>query len=329
LTKIDPFQTSPLGTTAVRLPKLGLGTFPIGGWPKATSESQALDTIERAWQAGIRYYDTAPFYGHGLSEEHLGRLLPSFPRDQFLVSTKVGRLLVDGPPGETLFEGIPQRRVVPDLSYSAALASLEASRARLGLDRIDIALVHDPEQQHDEAMHGAYRALVDLRKDGVLSAIGVGMNWSRPLARFVSEGEFDCVLCAGRYSLLEQDSLDDLLPLALERSVSVILGGVFNSGLLIAPGPGSTYNYAPAPPEVIDRAQQLETTCRQFDVPLRAAALQFAMAHPAVTTVVVGARTPAEVNDTLALFATPVPADLWEALRRRGLVREDAPAPTS
>ena len=178
-------------------------------------------------------------------------------------------------------------------------------------------------------MLGAYRALADLRKDGVLSAIGVGMNWSGPLARFVSEGEFDCMLCAGRYSLLEQDSLDDLLPIALDRSVSVILGGAFNSGLLIAPGPGSTYNYAPAPPELIDRAQQLEATCREFAVPLRAAALQFALAHPAVSTVVVGARTAAEVNDTLSLCATPVPTDLWEALRRRGLLREDAPTPTS
>jgi D-threo-aldose 1-dehydrogenase len=326
---IDPFETSPLGTTDLLVPKLGLGTFPLGGWPTAVPETQALDTIERAWQAGIRYYDTAPFYGHGLSEEYLGRLLPGLPREQFLVSTKVGRLLVDGPPGETLFEGIPERQVVPDLSYSAALASIESSRARLGIDRVDVALVHDPEERHDEAMQGACRALGDLRKDGVLSAIGVGMNWSGPLARFVSEGEFDCVLCAGRYTLLEQDALDDLLPIALERSVSVVLGGVFNSGLLIAPGRGSTYNYAPAPSELIDRAQQLETTCREFDVPLRAAALQFALAHPAVTTVVVGARTPAEVDDTLSLFATRVPADLWEALRHRGLLREDAPLPTT
>ena len=326
---IDPFQTSPLGTTDLCVPKLGLGTFPLGGWPTAVPETQALDTIERAWQSGIRYYDTAPFYGHGLSEEYLGRLLPSVPRHQFLVSTKVGRVLVDGPPGETLFEGIPQRQVVPDLSYSAALASLEGSRARLGLDRIDVALVHDPEGRHDEAMHGAYRALVDLRKDGVVSAIGVGMNWSGPLARFASEGDFDCMLCAGRYSLLEQNSLDDLLPIALERSMSLILGGVFNSGLLIAPGPRSTYNYAPAPPELIDRARQLETICRDFDVPLRAAALQFVLAHPAVTTVVVGTRTPAEVNDTLSLFAINVPTDLWAALRRRGLLREDAPVPTA
>jgi D-threo-aldose 1-dehydrogenase len=324
---INPFQTSPLGTTALRLPKLGLGTVPLGGFPTAVPETQALGTIEQAWTAGIRYYDTAPFYGHGLSEEHLGHLLPSLPRDEFIVSSKVGRLLVDGPPGESLFDGIPQRQVVPDLSYSAALASLEGSRARLGLDRIDVALIHDPDQRHDEAMQGAYRALVDLRKDGVLSAIGVGMNWSGPLARFVSEGEFDCVLCAGRYTLLEQDALDDLLPIALERKVSVVVGGAFNSGLLIAPGPGSTYNYAPAPPELIHRAQQLETTCREFDVPLRAAALQFALAHPAVTTVVIGARTPAEVDDTLSLFATPVPADLWEALRRHGLLREYAPLP--
>ncbi len=142
---IDPFQTSALGTTALPVPKLAVGTFPLGGWPKATPETQALETIERAWQAGIRYYDTAPFYGHGLSEEYLGRLLPAFPRREFLVSTKVGRLLVDGPPGDTLFEGIPQRQVVPDFSYSATLASLEGSGARLGLDRIDIALVHDPE----------------------------------------------------------------------------------------------------------------------------------------------------------------------------------------
>jgi D-threo-aldose 1-dehydrogenase len=326
---VDPFRTRPLGTTTLRVPQFGLGTAPLGGWPTAVPATQALTTIERAWQAGVRHFDTAPLYGHGLSEEHLGNLLPSLPRGQFVVSTKVGRLLVDGPPGETLFEGIPQRQVVMDFSYAAALASLESSRVRLGLDRVDIALIHDPEERHEEAMRGACQALADLRRDGVLSAIGVGMNWSAPLARFVSEGDFDCMLCAGRYTLLEQDALDDLLPIALERSVSVILGGVFNSGLLVAPGPSSTYNYAPAPQQLIDRAQQLEAVCRDFDVPLRAAALQFPLAHPAVTTLVVGARTPAEVDDTLSLFTVPVPADLWVALKHRGLLRDDAPVPTS
>jgi len=324
---MDPFETRRLGTTTLRVPTLGLGTAPLGGWPTAVPAQQALSTVKRAWQSGIRYFDTAPFYGHGLSEEHLGHLLPAYPRDDFIVSTKVGRLLVDGPPGESLFQGIPERQVVPDLSYPAVLSSLQSSLKRLGLDRVDVALIHDPDDHHNEAMNGAYRALADLRRDSVISAVGVGMNWSGPLARFVSEGDFDCVLCAGRYTLLEQNALDDLFPVALERSVSVILGGVFNGGLLITPGPSSSYNYEPAPPDIVDRAVRLEAACRQFDVPLRVAALQFAVSHPAVTTVVVGARTPEEVEDTLSLFAAEVPTELWNALKHDGLVREDAPVP--
>ena len=207
------------------------------------------------------------------------------------------------------------------------MRSLEASRERLRLDEIDVALIHDPDDHHEEALEGAYRALAELRTAGVVRAIGVGMNWAAPLARFVEEADFDCVLCAGRYTLLEQESLDDLLPAAVERGVSILVGGVYNSGLLARPGPDATYDYAPAGPALIERARQLEAVCAEFDVPLRAAALQFPLAHPAVACVLVGARTPEEVDDNLRMFRLEIPGGLWDELKRRGLVREDAPTP--
>lgn len=325
---MDPFATRRVGRTALRLPQLGLGTGPLGGWPTAVPIDVAQATIVRAYDAGIRYFDTAPFYGLGLSEENLGRTLPLRDRDSFVISTKVGRLLVDGEPDESLFKGVPPRRPVVDFSYEGALDSLAASRSRLGLGRVDIALIHDPDDRQSEAMRGAYRALHELRAGGELTAIGVGMNWSAPLARFAAEAEFDCMLCAGRYTLLEQESLDDLLSVAVEREVSVIAGGVFNSGLLVHPGTDSTYDYDPAPPGVVEKALRLEQVCAEFDVPLRAAAIQFPLAHPAVASVIVGARSPSEVDDNLDMIRLPVPRELWVALKEHGLVREDAPIPS-
>jgi len=324
---MDPHATRRVGRTDLHVPQLGLGTGPLGGWPTVVPRDQAVATVRQAWHAGIRLFDTAPFYGHGLSEEHLGHVLTRQGRNNFVLSTKVGRLLVDGEPGESLFEGVPNRRPILDFSYEGTLRSLEASVSRLGLDKVDIAYIHDPDDHHDEALAGAYRALAELRADGVLRAVGVGMNWSGPLARFAEEADFDCMLCAGRYTLLEQDSLDDLLAVAEAREVSVVAGGVFNSGVLIDPRAGATYNYLPAEPAVIERAQRLEKVCAEFDVPLRAAAVQFPLGHPRVAAVIVGARTAAEVDDTVAMMQFPVPADLWAELRRCGLVRADAPIP--
>ncbi len=254
-------------------------------------------------------------------------MLPSINRDDFVLSTKVGRLLERSERDDSFFKDARPFRPVLDYSYDGTMRSLDESRQRLELDRIDIALIHDPDDHHEEALEGAYRALDDQRSEGAIGAIGVGMNWSEPLARFAREADFDCFLLAGRYTLLEQDSLDDLMPAVTERGMSVIAGGVYNSGLLADPGPQAMYNYAPAPSELIDKALAIRDVCSSFEVPLRAAAIQFPLAHPSVATVVVGARTPAEVDDNLEMMACEIPSDLWAALKERGLMREEAPVP--
>jgi D-threo-aldose 1-dehydrogenase len=324
---VDPRQRRRLGTTDVEVPVLGLGTAPLGGWPTAVPRDQGVATVRRAWNAGVRYFDTAPFYGHGNSEGFVGDVLAAQPRDGFTLSTKVGRLLVPGSGESALFEGTPPLAPVLDYSYEGTLRSLRESRERLGLERIDVAFVHDPDEHHEAALEGAYRALAELRAEGSLGAIGVGMNWSEPLARFAQEADFDCFLLAGRYTLLEQGALDELLPEVTERRMSIVAGGVYNSGVLVDPRPGAHYDYAPADPAVLERAQALQAACALFDVPLRAAAIQFPLAHPAVASVVVGARTPQEVDDNLAMLAVEIPSGLWDALRERGLLRDEAPTP--
>lgn len=306
--------------------RFGLGTGPLGGWPTAVPPETARATIRRAWDAGVRYFDTAPLYGYGLSEQHLGHALAGQPRSAFTLSTKVGRLLAPGLEADPLFKGTPDLRPVFDFSASAVYQSLAASRDRLGMHRLDIALIHDPDDHLPEAVAAAYPALAELRRDGVIGALGVGTTRIAPVERFVAEADLDCFLLAGRYTLLEQDCLP-LLEVAAARRISVIAAGVFNSGLLVDPAPGATYDYEPAPEPLVRRAQRLAATCARFGVPLRAAAIQFPLAHPAVTTVVVGARSPAEVDDNLDLLQRTIPPELWVALREEGLIRPDAPIP--
>jgi D-threo-aldose 1-dehydrogenase len=324
---VDPTQTSQLGRSGVRVPRLGLGTAPLGGWPEEVPAAQARATIEAAWQAGIRHFDTAPFYGHGLSEQHLGAVLPGLDRDCFSISTKVGRLLVPGRPRESLYQGVPPLVPTFDFTGQGVLRSLAESRARLGLDRIDVVLIHDPDDHHEQALRESFPVLAELRAGGTIGAIGVGMNWSRPLALFAHEADFDCFLLAGRYTLLEQGALDELMPAVAERGASIIAGGVLNSGVLADPRPGAHYNYATAPDEVVARATALDAACAEFDVPLRAAAMQFPLAHPQVASVVLGARTPDEVRDCVAMMQFPVPGELWVVLKEQGLIRDDAPVP--
>lgn len=323
----DPFEQSSIGTTDVTVPAFGIGTAPLGGWPTAVPEPQAIETLQRAWDRGVRYFDTAPFYGHGLSEQRLGEVLAAVERDEFTLSTKVGRVLEPGEPDTSLFEGTPPLEPVFDFSAAGVDRSLAESRERLGFDDIDIALIHDPDDHHEQAVGEAYPALAARRETGELGAIGVGMNWSEPLTDFAQEGDFDCFLLAGRYTLLEQHSLDDLLPQAERQDASIIAGGVYNSGLLVDPGPDATYDYQPADGDVVDRALALEAVCDEYGVPLRAAALQFPLAHPAVATIVVGARTAEEVDDNLEMLQFDIPSDLWSDLKARDLVREDAPTP--
>jgi len=323
----DPFEKRRVGSSQVEIARLGLGTAPLGGWPEAVSSQTAIATVQRAWDRGIRFFDTAPFYGAGQAELFLAQALEGKPREDFRVSTKTGRLIVHGPDVVEFFKGTRPFHSVFDFSADGVESSVRDSRARLGLGAPDLMLVHDPDAHHAEVLQQAYPKLRAMRDAGEFGALGVGMNYVEPLVRFANEADFDIFLLAGRYTLLEQTALDELFPLAQERGISIVLGGVFNSGLLIAPTAGAMYDYAPASSEILAKARAIEAVCRTFDVPLRAAALQFAAAHPAVTSMVIGARTPGEVDDTLANTNLVIPGELWSILKHRGLVRQDAPVP--
>ncbi len=310
---MKPNELVALGRTGLQVTRLGLGCAPLGNLYEGFSDAQAIATVDAAWDVGIRWFDTAPLYGHGLSEQRLGGALRRRPRDSYILASKVGRLLEPGIDPDTIFADVPRVRPVFDFSYDGALRSFEASLQRLGVDRLDVLHAHDPDDHEAEAIDGAFRALRRLRDEKVIGAIGAGMNQSAMLTRFVERGLVDCVLVAGRYSLLDQSALADLLPAAQHHGVAVIAAGVFNSGLLANPRPGATYDYMPADAALIERAQQLEQICARFAVPLRAAALQFPLQHPAVTCVLSGARSPEEIRDNAALFATEIPPALWSA----------------
>ena len=324
-----PPQTATNGDT-MRVTPLGLGCAQLGNLYRAMTDEHAAAIVETAWDQGIRYFDTAPHYGLGLSERRLGAALAGRPRDEFVLSTKVGRLLEENPDfaGEKdtdLFEvpGNLRRRL--DYSRDGALRSLESSLSRLGLDRIDIAFVHDPDDHVEETLAGALPALIELRDQGVLGGIGLGMNDEKILAEFVRRSDVDVVMIAGRYSLLEQPALDELLPLCEKRGVAVMAAGVFNSGILASPTPGGTYNYSAAPPELVTRARRIAEICARYEVELPAAAIGLPLAHPAVTSVVLGASSPRQVIDNATRAAVTIPDALWAELVAEGLLREDVP----
>lgn len=319
-----------LGRSAVQVTELSLGGAAIGNLFAAVSDSDARAAVDAAWDGGIRVFDTAPHYGLGLSERRLGAALAGRPRDEYVVSTKVGRLLEPAGPGtgsgrDTEGFDVPAS-VVRRLDYSAdgVRRSLEASLGRLGLDRVDIALIHDPDDYPGQAFGEAYPALEKLRAEGVVRAIGAGMNQAEMLTRFVTETDIDVVLVAGRYTLLDRSAADALLPVAADRGVSVMVGGVFNSGLLAAPAPGAAYDYQAAPGALVSRALRLQDTCAGFGVPLRAAAARFPLLHPAVASVLIGARNAAEIADAIRLRSLDIPAALWGALAASEQASEDA-----
>ena len=324
----DPRARVPLGRTGLQVTRLGLGCAPLGNMYAPVSDADAQATVDAAWDAGLRWFDTAPLYGHGLSERRLGTALRGRPRDALVLATKVGWSLLPGEDPETIFAGAPELHPEHDYSPDAVRRSIEASRERLGVERIDVLHIHDPDDHEAEAIAGAFPVLHEMRKRGAIGAVGAGMNQSAMLARFVERGLVDCVLLAGRYSILDQSGLADLLPLAAARGVAVIAGGVFNSGLLADPRPGAPFNYAPAAAEMVSRAQRLQAICARFDVPLRAAALQFPTFHPAVATVLVGARSAAEVEENVRLFALAIPRELWRSLQREELIDPRSPIPT-
>jgi D-threo-aldose 1-dehydrogenase len=293
------------------------GGAPIGGLYAPVSAEAATGTLAAAWDAGIRAFDTAPHYGVGVSERRLGSFLAGRPRNEFTVSTKVGRRLVPAAgdvQGEEGFYDIPPLARVRDYTRDGVRRSLEESLGRLGLDRVDIVLIHDPDDVMEQAADEAYPALAELRAQGAVRAIGAGMNSAVALAWLVERCDLDCVLVAGRYTLLDQSAADVLFPLCRRRGVAVLAAGVFNSGILAGPGAGATYDYAPAPPAVLDRARRMRDACVCHGVPLPAAALQFALRHPAVTAAVVGARSAAEITADTSYLSTTIPHALWAEL---------------
>ncbi len=313
-----PLRMRQLGRSQLQVTEVSLGAASIGNLFTEVDEEAARATVDAAWDGGIRAFDTAPHYGLGLSERRLGTALRHRPRPEYVISTKVGRLLQPVPPPHLRD---PEGFAVPatharvfDFSADGVRRSLEASLGRLGLDRIDIALIHDPDDHGEQALREAYPALERLRAEGVVQAIGVGMNEAGMLARFVADTDIDVVLIAGRLTLLDQSAAGTLLPLALDRGVAVLAGGVFNSGLLAAPAAGAYFDYQAAPAALVRRACELEAACSRHGVPLRAAAARFPLRHPAVASVLIGARSAAEISDAIALRDLDIPAALWDDL---------------
>ncbi|MCH7232856.1 aldo/keto reductase [Glycomyces sp. L485] len=316
-----------LGDTDVSVTAVGLGCAPIGGLFSPVDPAEATATVKAAWDGGIRHFDTAPHYGAGLSEERLGGALVGLPRDEAVISDKLGRVLVEHEGAWDLWAEPNGKASRFDFSYEAAFEAHRDSLDRLGLDRVEIGLIHDPDDHRDEALTGTYRAMAELRAEGRIGAIGVGMNSTDAAADMLTRADFDVALIAGRYTLLDQSALDRLYPTCIERGVSVIAAGVFNSGVLADPRPGATFNYTAVDSKLVDKALAIEAVCARHDVPLRAAAIQFPATHPAVASVIIGARTAAEVDDALAMSAHPIPAALWRDLKHAGLLAEEAPTP--
>jgi D-threo-aldose 1-dehydrogenase len=296
---------------------LVFGGAPIGGLYAPVRDETAAATLQAAWDAGIRAFDTAPHYGVGLSERRIGDFLAGRPRGEFVVSTKVGRRLVPatGPvDGAEQFYATPALSRVRDYTADGALRSLEDSLRRLRLDRADIALIHDPDDHLAEALDGAYSALARLRADGTLGAIGVGVNSTSVAEWFVARCDLDCVLVAGRYTLLDDSAAASLFPLCLARGVAVLAAGVFNGGILADPADGARYDYAPAAPAVLARARRIAEVCARYEIPVAAAAVRYVLRHPAVTAAVVGARTPQEIRGDAGYLGQAVPEALWAEL---------------
>lgn len=337
---MDPSQKRRLGRVDLELSAFGFGTAPIGNIFRPIDEAESQAMVDAAWQAGVRYFDTAPMYGHGLAELRTGQALRWKRRDDFVLSSKVGRLLRPAPRASIDFA--PWVDAAPftmhfDYSYDGTMRAFEDSLQRLALERMDICFIHDIDvftrgaeqpEVFRQAMDGCWKALEQLRSQGVVKAIGVGVNEWQVCHEALKQRDFDCFLLAGRYTLLEQDALDEFLPLCEKRGAAVVVGGGFNSGILATGAvPGAKYNYAPAPEAVMQRVAAIERVCKDFGVALPAAALQFVVAHPAVASFIAGTRTVAQLQQNLDWFQATIPAAFWAELKQRGLLREDAPVP--
>ncbi|MDC0035245.1 aldo/keto reductase [Chloroflexi bacterium] len=303
-------NTSRIGKTDIEVTRIGMGGAPLGRLDSNT----AVDILTYAYNQGIRYFDTAPLYGSGVSEEHYGKFLSTVPRGDFILSSKVGRLIIPG-------------QEIPFIySKDAILRSIEESLTRLNLDSLDIVLIHDPDDHYSSAVDEAFPTLANLREQGVIKAIGAGMNQWEMLAQFAKDADFDCFLIAGRYTLLDHSALHELMPLCIEKDISLILGGPYNSGILASDlDSESTYFYNPSPPEVIEKAQKIKLVCDRYNVPLKAAAIQFGLMHPSVASTIPGPRSPQEIKDNFAMASLPIDGDLWKELKQEKLIHQDCP----
>jgi D-threo-aldose 1-dehydrogenase len=328
-----------IGATDLHTTTIGFGSAPLGNRFRPLDEATCRALVDDAWERGVRLFDTAPMYGHGLAENRLGSALRDRPRGEYLLCTKVGRLLrpAGDHPSDPMWQIAPPMRIVYDYSYSATMRSIEDSLQRMLTDRIDIVLIHDCDRYghgdnqpfiFERAMTEAARALRELRDQQVIGAFGVGVNEADVCVAAAQRADVDVVLLAGRYTLLEQEPLDDLLPLCSDRGISVILGGVYNSGILATGAvSGARHNYNPADREVLARVSEIEKLCATHDVPIAAVALQFALAHPAVASVVLGASTLKQQAGNVNAATAAIPHQLWDALRENGYLRPDAPTP--
>jgi D-threo-aldose 1-dehydrogenase len=334
-----------VGLQGLEVTRLGLGGTTFGNLYSALDEQEGLDVIDASYMAGVRYFDTAPLYGYGMSETKMGPGLARYNRDEIAISSKVGYVLKERQEGDDyvdLFVDAPKLTSYFDYSRDAVLRSIEGTLKRLKTDRLDIVLIHDPDDgksiepgwvpgdraNFDQVMAEAYPALAELREQGVVKAIGLGMNQWQMLADFARAGNFDAFLLAGRYTLLEQESLRELLPLCTEREVRIIIGGPYNSGILATGAiEGATYNYTAAPEPLLERVRGIEAVCARHDVPLQAAALQFPFGHSAVATVIPGARTVAEVEGNVGFLQHAISADFWAELKQEGLIDAASPTP--
>lgn len=328
------------GRTDIEVTPFGFGTAPIGNIFREIDEETSDAMIQESWDQGVRYYDTAPMYGHGLAELRTGHSLRWKNRDDFVLSSKAGRVLK--PARKADIDYAPWTNAGRftmhfDYSYDGVMRSFEDSLQRLNLERMDICFIHDIDvftrgaeqpEVFEQAMDGAWKALSKLKEEGVVKAIGVGVNEWEVCHAALEARDFDCFLLAGRYTLLEQDSLDKFLPLCEERGAAVVVGGGFNSGILATGArDGAKYNYAPAPAEIMQRVKNIEAVCADYGVPLPAAALQFVVAHPAIPTFMAGTRTVEQLQQNLQWFSHDIPTDFWADLKKKGLLREDAPTP--
>lgn len=323
-----------IGLTDVEVTELGYGCAPLGGVGDRITNETSDGVLSHGWNAGIRYFDTAPLYGHGLSEKRVGRVLSGKNRDEFVLSTKIGRLLVPADQGERheLMRDNENLAVQYDYSGDAVMRSVEASLERLQLGRIDILLCHDIDVwTHGDAQPGIYAAAAEgalpamhrLREQGVVRAIGLGVNESAVCARVLRDFDPDCFLLAGRFTLLEQEPLDEMLPLCIERNASVIIGGPYNSGLLAnAERRRATYDYKPVPDDLWEKAQKIRGVCNDHQVDMRAAALQYVLRHPAVASVIPGMWSLQEVEENRELVHVSLPESLWSDLATAGLSRD-------